>query len=234
MTTQKLRWSKNINEIQTPGKYPAKSRQAVRIAERRINKITSVSVLGFRFDVFPGVYDTGSDTVLMAKAVRILPTQTYLEIGIGCGAISLLLARRCRSGLGVDINSMAVRNSQHNQKLLGIKNVTFRLGNVFHGIKEKFDVIVCNPPYSNSCAHDNVDRMFWDTQNSMKRRFFWSAGKHLHPGGRIYFGWANFADIDGVLMLQWAHAGGLRYVRHCAVKGKTSPFRFFVIELQKI
>ncbi len=74
-----------------------------------------------------------------------------LDIGIGSGAISLSLAKKCKNThiLGVDISDIAIKTANKNLDLLGIKNVNFRKSNLFEDIEqnEKFAIIVSNPPY---------------------------------------------------------------------------------------
>jgi HemK-related putative methylase len=168
----------------------------------------------------------------MAEVVTARPHDKVLEIGCGCGAVSLLVAGRCQKVLGVDINPAAVSNAIENQKRLAIKNATFVLSDVFASVSGKFDVIICNPPYNNQEASDEVERMFWDPNDEMKQRFFGEIGGFLKARGRIYFGWADFADLDGKLPMQLADAAGLRYMRHYVREARHGLQRFYVIEFQ--
>nr|WP_300006103.1 peptide chain release factor N(5)-glutamine methyltransferase [Tissierella sp.] len=74
-----------------------------------------------------------------------------LDIGIGSGAISLSIAKNCKTAeiLGVDISKTAISVAQKNLDMLKLTSVAFRESNLFQNIKidEKFSIIVSNPPY---------------------------------------------------------------------------------------
>lgn len=213
--------------------FLAYGRQAARLQERREKKSVQVCIRGVRFDIFRGVYDTGVDTELMIDSVSIQRHERFLEVGCGAGAISIFLAGRAKGGVGVDISSAAIDNSRHNSNLLGIPNVSFFQSDVFHTVHEQFDVLVCNPPYSCFPAADEVDMMFWDPANRMKRRFFSGAAEHLNPCGRIYFGWADFRDVVKNLPVSLAtmHGFPLRNIHERF--SHSGSHRFLVLEFHK-
>lgn len=182
--------------------------QKERLVERHTAEPVETTCCGMAIRVFGGVYQTSADTELMAEAVQINPTQTFLEIGCGTGVVSIVLGKKALSGVGVDINGLAIENSKFNARRHNITNVSFFRSDVFNDVKGKFDVIVCNPPYSDHPAADNIEKMFWDSGNEVKRRFFKEAKNFLNADGRIYFGWANFADLDLELPFRLAREAG--------------------------
>jgi release factor glutamine methyltransferase len=204
--------------------------QVARLQERRNTELVRVRIRGLKLDVFQGVYDTGVDTELMIDAVDIQRRDNFLEIGSGTGAVSICLAQRGRYGVGVDINPVAVSNSQHNAALLNVSNLTFFQTDVFERVRGRFDVIVCNPPYSSHPIRDVIERMFWDPGNDMKRRFFDQVRSHLAPNGRIYFGWADFCDIDRSLPIKLARQRGFTLVNTHERVSRSGAYRFFVLE----
>src|SRR6185436_11318782 len=106
-----LKWHRNSESLRIPSLFPAQERQRNRLFERKNAGVIRVRVSGREFEVLPGVYQTSIDTELMSQAVSIRPSETFLEIGCGCGAVSLLLAARSRFGIGVDVNPAAIENS---------------------------------------------------------------------------------------------------------------------------
>ncbi|MEJ0091354.1 MAG: class I SAM-dependent methyltransferase [Limisphaerales bacterium] len=172
-------WHKQSGALKMSSLFPAEEKQRARLVERKNRHLIHARVSNVDFDIFRGVYQTSIDTELMSECVRIGPKQTFLEIGCGCGAVSLLLAQRCRSGLGVDINPEAVDTSIWNQARLGVNNVKFLESDVFENVTGKFDVLVCNPPYNVHEVNDSVERMFWDPKDEMKQKFFRDARKFL-------------------------------------------------------
>ena len=184
--------------------YSAKERQKERLEERRKTELIISNILGLRFEIHRGVYQTAKDTELMAKVVSINNSETFLEIGCGCGAVSIILSRNAKEGLGTDINPLSINNSKLNAAINQVSNVSFILGDLFENVNNKYDVILFNPPYSSFNAKDAIDRMFWDSENSSKIKFFKEVKKYLKPGGRVYFGSADFDELDKELPLKLA------------------------------
>lgn len=217
-----------------PSKFSAKASQTKRLIERHRAKPMEIICCGLDIKVLRGVYKTSADTELMCETVNIHPEQTFLEIGCGTGIISIILGRSAKYGIGSDINKLAVKNSQYNARRHNVKNVQFMQSDVFENIEKKFDIIICNPPYNNFPAKDNIDKMFWDTDNEMKKRFFKDANKYLNDNGVIYFGWANFSDLDIDLPFRLAKENNLQIIN---IGSKISPHKkciFYVITIKKI
>ncbi|MBX9785713.1 MAG: peptide chain release factor N(5)-glutamine methyltransferase [Alphaproteobacteria bacterium] len=71
-----------------------------------------------------------------------------LGTGSGCLLISLLHELKNASGMGVDIEEKALSMAQKNAELNGVlPRAHFQISNWGEGIREKFDIIVSNPPY---------------------------------------------------------------------------------------
>lgn len=207
-------------------------KQAKRLDERHSSEPFNVELCGMNIIVEPGVYQTSGDSELMAEAVKISKDQNFLEIGCGTGVVSIAVAKHAANGIGVDINEKAVANSRRNAEAQNVTNVEFFVSNVFEKMKGSFDVIVCNPPYTKHEARDSIDRMFWDPEDEMKRTFFKEVGKYLKPNGRVYFGWADFADIDLELPFKLAKENGYRLVDTFSRPHKTD-FIFYVFEFAR-
>jgi methylase of polypeptide subunit release factors len=215
------------------GGFVALEKQVQRLHERRTSRLTRKCVCAVPFDVFPRVYDTGLDTELMIESIRIGRSERFLEIGCGTGAVSILTALRSREGIGVDISWNAIANAKHNADMLKVQNVLFLQSDVFRNVKRRFDVLVCNPPYSCYPARDAVDRMFWDPENEMKRKFFAGAHARLTKGGRIYFGWADFRDIDSELPFRLADNHGFAVAGVRQRSSRSGEYTFIVFEFQR-
>ncbi|TXI96161.1 MAG: methyltransferase domain-containing protein [Burkholderiaceae bacterium] len=143
-----------------------------------------------------------------------------------------LVPKRAASGVSVDVNEKAVANARRNAEMQSIKNVEFLVSNVFKKVTGMFDVIICNPPYTKHEVRDNIDRMFWDPEDEMKRTFFKEVGNHLKLGGKIYFGWADFVDIDTDLPFKLAEENGYVLV-DTFKKPHESDFHFYVLEFAR-
>ena len=73
-----------------------------------------------------------------------------LDLGVGSGAIlfSILSERPGATGVGVDVSEEALAVARRNAEALGLQSrVDLRLGDWAHGIDERFEMVVSNPPY---------------------------------------------------------------------------------------
>lgn len=75
-----------------------------------------------------------------------------LEIGPGSGAISITLALELKNAFitGADISKDALKVCNINLDKYQIDNVEFIYSNLFENIKNKYDIIISNPPYIKS------------------------------------------------------------------------------------
>jgi release factor glutamine methyltransferase len=205
-------------------------KQAKRLAERhQARESFEVQLCGLNIIVEPGVYQTSEDSELMIESVVINKNEHFLEIGCGTGVISIAIAQQAAHGIGVDVNERAIVNSKRNAKVHGAHNVEFFTSNMFENVSGTFDVIICNPPYTRHAAKDHIDRMFWDPDDEMKKTFFKEAANYLKPGGRLYFGWADFADIDVNLPFVLAEENGYKLM-HVFKKPHKDDCTFYVLE----
>jgi len=226
----KYKKHRNPADLEAGGIFPAHRNQEVRIDERRRAAQLSVVIEDTEFVVFPGVYKTGVDTRLMNTAVKLHKEDHVLEVGCGCGAVTLLSARRCCHVVGVDINALAVANSNENAKRLQISNADFFVSDVFSDVDDEYDVIICNPPYNEHRTDGRAQRMFWDEGDNMKRRFFEDVSAYLKAEGHLYFGWGDFSDLDVTLPIRLARQHGLDYIQHFSAPSSNGAQCFYVIE----
>ncbi|MDJ0711089.1 MAG: methyltransferase [Woeseiaceae bacterium] len=76
------------------------------------------------------------------------PVDRALDLGCGCGILTLFAARHARTVVASDISEAAIRYTKINAALNGFENVEYRLGSVFEPVAgETFDLIVSNPPF---------------------------------------------------------------------------------------
>ena len=105
--------------------------------------------------VGPGVLVPRPDTeVLIASAIEHFEgkegPKCILDLGTGPG--TLLLAALDiwpkAKGLGIDVSRRAMSYAAANARRLGVDSrAEFRLGQWAKGVRGKFDLILCNPPY---------------------------------------------------------------------------------------
>ena len=95
----------------------------------------------------------GTDAVLLGAWIPLSSTTYILDIGCGCGIISLITAQRCNAQIiGIDIDLDSIEEAKQNAILSPwnsrLEFLHYSLQN-FNQISEKeiFDCIVCNPPF---------------------------------------------------------------------------------------
>ncbi|HEX8938381.1 MAG TPA: peptide chain release factor N(5)-glutamine methyltransferase, partial [Sphingomicrobium sp.] len=103
----------------------------------------------------PGVLVPRPDSeVLIASAIEHFegggrPTR-ILDLGTGPGTLILAALDIWgeATGLGIDLSRHALSYAAANARRLGFEaRVKFMLGNWAEGLNERFDLILCNPPY---------------------------------------------------------------------------------------
>jgi predicted RNA methylase len=76
------------------------------------------------------------------------PVRRALDLGCGCGVQALIAARHCERVVATDISDRALAFTRFNARLNNIDNVECRPGSLFDPVAgERFDLIVCNPPF---------------------------------------------------------------------------------------
>jgi release factor glutamine methyltransferase len=106
--------------------------------------------LGCKFEVFEQVYKPSDDTYLILDNLKVHENDYLLEIGVGCGIISIFAASKGAHVIGTDISPHAIKCAIHNSKLNNMKNrIDFILSDLFSAIQKRtrFDLIIFNPPY---------------------------------------------------------------------------------------
>lgn len=128
---------------------------------------------------------------LKTKEIRIL------EIGTGCGAISVSLAHELKNAqiTATDISQHAINVASKNAQINDVANQIFFLqGNLFEPVSGNFDIIVSNPPYISKEEYDRLPTGVRDFEpetallsgadgTSFHRQIIKAGGIYLKAGG---------------------------------------------------
>jgi release factor glutamine methyltransferase len=152
---------------------------------------------GLILQVHPEVYDPAEDSFLVVETVHCHAGEKLLEIGTGCGIISLECARQGAQVVCTDINPFAVEtaraNYERNRHVIK-GSVEARQGDLFSALQdnETFDVIVFNPPYLPTSKKEKVGGWFDVATDGgadglqVTTRFIRGVKKHLVKQGHAY------------------------------------------------
>jgi 23S rRNA (uracil1939-C5)-methyltransferase len=139
---------------------PKKASVAVGVEEHLLGGRDHIreSLDGLTFQVSPGSFFQ-TNTIqaerlfaLVLEAAGLTGTETVIDLYSGTGAISLLLARRCRWVYGIELAAAAVADANRNAELNGIVNCTFLAGEVRFELPPlvakgvSAEVVVADPP----------------------------------------------------------------------------------------
>lgn len=130
------------------------------------------------------VLDVNPTTVMLANLTVRRPARAALDVGTGCGVLALLAARHSEHVVATDTNPRALNLAAFNACLNGIGNVEWRQGSLFEPVEgQRFDLIVCNPPYVISPDSRYLFRDAGRRGDAMSEEVVRSVPAYLEEGG---------------------------------------------------
>ncbi len=182
-----------------------------------------------KISVFPGVYEPAEDTWLLLDYIEFLGSigklrgAKFLEIGCGCGVVSIRAAMLGANVLAVDINPLAVENTIQNAKKLGVE-LRAKVSDLFSNVDGTFDVVVFNPPYIPENPTHPASDPAWSGMEDMRtvKTFLRGVPKHLREDGVFGIVLSSLSDVDS--LIEYAKNVGIDLV-------KRSARRFFFEEI---
>ncbi|ASJ06435.1 HemK2/MTQ2 family protein methyltransferase [Thermococcus pacificus] len=156
---------------------------------------------GLNIKLHPQVYEPAEDTFLLAENLAVREGDTALDMGTGTGLIALLMARRAKFVLGVDVNPIAVELARENARLNGIQNVEFFLSDLFENVSGRFDVITFNAPYLPGEPEEPIDLALvgGETGREVLDRFIKEVPDYLKPGGIVQVVQSSITGVEETL-----------------------------------
>ena len=162
----------------------------------------------FKFIVNENVYLPAEDSFLLAEKLDVKKDERVLDMGTGCGLLSILSAKTSKNVVAVDINPYAIRCAKKNAILNNVAdNISFIQGNLFATFKEKecFDLILFNAPYLPEKEQSSIswiERSWAGGSNGRKviDSFLLRVGSHLSRNGKIFLIQSTLSDINTTLL----------------------------------
>ncbi len=153
---------------------------------------------GLNVKLHPQVYEPAEDTFLLAENLAVKEGDVALDVGTGTGLIALLMARKAKFVLGVDLNPIAVELAKDNARLNGIQNVEFRLSDLFENVSGKFDVITFNAPYLPGEPEEPIDLALvgGKTGREVLDRFIREVPDYLKRGGVVQIVQSSITGVE--------------------------------------
>ncbi|MBI3803948.1 MAG: peptide chain release factor N(5)-glutamine methyltransferase [Nitrospirae bacterium] len=161
---------------------------------------------GLTLAIRPGVFIPRPETELIVEeAQRIAPAPSrILDLCTGSGALAVALAKRFphTKVVATDLNETALQTaSQNAARHQSLSRITFLQGDLFAPLEadqERFDLIVCNPPYISERDRPTLPPEVRDYEPALAlfapeegtaiyRRVLRQASLYLAPGGVLLF-----------------------------------------------
>ena len=157
------------------------------------------------FHVFDGVYEPAEDSYLIARHMDVWGY--VLDMGAGCGILSVLAASKAKWVLAVDINPNAARCVRFNAKINGVSDkIDVLVGDLFNPLREgrTFDVILFNAPYLPS---DDAWKLEWidyawsggKSGRAIIDKFLCEIPKYLKLDGKLFLIQSSLSNIEETL-----------------------------------
>ncbi|MBU0467011.1 MAG: methyltransferase [Nanoarchaeota archaeon] len=161
---------------------------------------TKVEYLGKMFMGLPTVFWPSWDSQALIKNYKINPGEEVLDVCTGSGVIAIFSAiKGAKKVVALDINPEEIKCVKENTIVHHVEKILdARVSNMFAAleVKEKFDVITMNPPFTPHTASDFLEKTVWGANLEVHKTFFKEVKRHLKKKGRIYICQAKFGAIE--------------------------------------
>jgi len=143
------------------------------------------------------IYEPQEDSLLLQKYVKIYAKGRVLDIGGGGGILAeTALGERCKV-VATDISKEAV-------EFMKKKGINAIVSDLFENVKERFDLIIFNPPYLPEDKNEPLDSKIATTGGKkgyeIIDRFLKDAKRFLNKNGKILIVFSSLTgNVDKIL-----------------------------------
>jgi release factor glutamine methyltransferase len=140
---------------------------------------------------FDLIYEPSEDSYLIGEELRKFHDISVLDMGTGSGYLAEIAMKNNCKVLAADINDKSIEICKQ-------KGIPCVKSDLFSEIKDKFDLIVFNPPYLPLDKDEPEDSKLITTGgkkgNEIIEEFLKNAKKYLNPSGKILL---LFSSLSG-------------------------------------
>lgn len=187
------------------------------------------------------LFDNLMLSLIQSKRVN-RSTARALDIGCGSGILSFLLLKHgFRNIEGIDINEWSIENANRQfERVTELKdfkdNLTFKVEDIFkedHSNNQKYDLIVCNPPWtSSSSVESTLDFSIYDTtSHQFKERVMKYAAKHLSKDGLLVMLLSTMATRIEIKVNHFGQRHGLSVVTKKEIEASTKQSNYKIVAM---
>lgn len=223
MASSRPEWEKRISEL---------------ITESKKHETTYLERIGqFSVYIHPTVYSPKyfPETLWFGENLpAIVQGNSFLEVGVGSGLVSLHLAASGSTVVGVDINPDAVETARKNFRANG-QTGSFFVSDVFENVSGTFDYLFWNHPWQidASIPQELKSEKTFDEDYRLLKRFVSEAKNYLAEDGSVLLGTSFYADLDAMTAI--FEANGFAHKIACQGQrsiGKGVTEEYYIIQLQ--
>lgn len=165
-------WASRVDIFDVEGLYLATDHRYMMLPEDQLNED-------------PVMY-IGSDSLGLVCTTPQYTANRVLDLCCGSGIQGLVASRYANEVIGVDVNPRAIRFSRFNAQLNGVRNIQFRLGDLYQAIDGQFNTILANPPFVPSPKQELRFRDGGSSGEEILARIVSGSANHLTPNGRLF------------------------------------------------
>ena len=160
-------------------------------------------------DVPRSLYSPSDDSFLMLDALARIPMKgkKVLEVGTGSGILGLFCAARGAHVTDTDVNELCLQTVQKAAGALGL-NIRAISSDLFSNVRERFNVIIFNPPYLPSSTVEDRSVDGGPDGTALSKRFLRNLADHLERDGTALL---LVSSLNGSASLLSSEIPGFKY-----------------------